>query len=174
MKIVFKIFFLAFLLNGCITIDNDLNKIVTNSTLRHHLKQIIAHEDSLLNVYPTYGLIKSYTITFSQEEQKCFVELIAYFNVYDSHAMDGYFIYQEKYISIYGTSTCGNNFINPKKLKHGLIPDLFDFDNHAFHEALNMHKEPPAPPPPGEPYYRKYYIASPKNFIKVADYDDLR
>jgi hypothetical protein len=125
-----------------------------------------------MTVYPTYGVIKSFNITFMQEDRNCYIELIADFNIYDSHAMDGYFVYNKKYISVYGLSTkCGNNFINERKLNHGVISGLFDFDKEAFDEALKMNKIPPPPPPPGEPYYRKYLIDSP-NLIKVEDYDD--
>jgi hypothetical protein len=174
MKIIYKILFLTLLLNGCNTNEDDLDNTVTNSTLRSLLKEIIFHEDSLLRIRPTYGEIKSYNIIFSQEKHRCFVKLIAYFDVYDSHAMDGYFMYQGKYVSVYGlSSVCGENFINKKKLKYGLIPDLFDFDRNAFELAIKMKQEPPPPPPPGEPYYKIYFIASPESFIKVSDYDDL-
>jgi hypothetical protein len=173
MKNLFTLIWIATFISGCNTTSNDINRIITNPILQDCLKQIISHEDSLQKNIPTYGIIKSFTITFSQENQKCFVEFVADFDNYDSHAMDGYFIYDGKYISFYGASSiCGDNFINKKKLKHGLIPGLYDFNNKAFELAIKEGLPGPPPPPPGEPYYRKYLISSPEVFVKVKDYDD--
>jgi hypothetical protein len=167
--------FVATLLSGCDTTGDNINRIITNPIFQDRLKQIINHEDSLQKIFSTYGNIKSFTITFSQENQKCFVEFLADFDNYDSHAMDGYFIYNGKYVSIYGLSPeCGYNLINKNKLKHGLIPGLYDFNRKAFEIAIREGQTPPPPPPPGEPYYRKYLIVDKDNFQIVDDNDKIK
>ncbi len=137
------------------------------------LDQIIAHEDSMRNVYSTYGEVKSYTITFSQDQSGCYVELVGDFENYDSQTMIGYFRYKSKIVSIYGlSSTCGNNFINKSKLKTGLILGLNDYNPNSFYLYSKSHLPVPPPPSLGEPFYRKYLIVSGNDLKKIDDFDD--
>jgi hypothetical protein len=173
MKYLYILALVVTLFYGCNTPHGNLEHFVTNPVLQDCLKRIINHEDSLQKIISTYGNIKSFTVTFSKENYKCFIEFVADFDYYDSHAMDGYFVFNGKFVSIYGLSSeCGDIFINKKNLKHGLIPGLNDFDNKAFESAIKKGLPPPSTPPPREPYYRKYLISSPTTFIKVKDYDN--
>jgi hypothetical protein len=168
------IIFLIYLLNSCLRVDEDVNKIITNSALLNCLNKIIAHEDSMRNVYSTYGEVKSYAITFSRDPTGCYVELEGDGHNYDSQTMIGYFSYKSKFVSVYGlSSNCGRDFINTRKLKKGLIVGLSDYNPNYFYVYTKAHL--PVPPPPSlvEPYYRKYLIVSHNSFKKVEDYDEM-
>jgi hypothetical protein len=167
--------FLTTVFYGCGFKNDKVDKIITNPRLLASLTDVINHEDSLSITHATYGVIKSFKITFSEENNKCFVSIVGDFDYYDSHAMNGYFIYKNKTVTVYGiTSNCGNNFISKSKLKIGKIEGLKDFDYEEFQNAIRLQIPPPPPPPPSEPYYRKYLIVDKDNFLIVEDYDKLK
>jgi hypothetical protein len=164
--------FLIIIPQGCGLKNEKVDEIVTSPKLLLCLTDIINHVDSFTVAYETYGIIKSFNVTFTEENNKCFVTIMGDFDYYDSHAMQGYFMFKNKTVTIYGvTSFCGRNLININKLKKGKINWLNDFDNEQFNNAIKLNITPPAPPPPREPYYRKYLIADKDNFQLVEDYD---
>jgi len=156
---------------SCSNKNESVNNIVISPILLTSLTETINHEDSLTNTIPTYGEIKSFKITFSETENKCFVYIEGDFDYYDSKAMNGYFMYKNKAVSIYGINDkCGIEFINQKKLRKGKIEGLKDFDYNNFMEAILSNRTPP--PPPGEPYYRKYLIINNDSLKLLETRDD--
>lgn len=173
-QILTILLFLTTLLYGCGFKNDKDDKIITNPRLLACLSDVIDHVDSLSKTHATYGVIKSINVTFIEENNKCFVSIVGDFNYYDSHAMNGYFIYKNKTVTVYGiTSSCGNNLIKRSKLKTGKIKGLIDFDNEEFDNAIRLNLPPLPPPHPREPYYRKYLILD-DNFQIVEDYDNLK
>ena len=173
MKYYLLFILFIFLLSSCRKGD-DINRIIPNTALRNCLDQIINHEDSMKNVFSTYGDIKSYTITFAHDISGCYVLLVADFENYDSETMIGYFNYKSKIVSIYGLSnSCWPSFINIKKLKKGPIVGLTDYNPNAFYVYTKQHLPVPPPPSLGEPYFRKYLILSSDSLRKVEDRDDI-
>jgi hypothetical protein len=158
------------LLAQCTPKNEDINDIIISPILLTAINNTIDHVDSLTITNPTYGEIMSFIITFKEIDNKCFVIIEGDFNYYDSKAMNGYFIYKRKAVSIYNAKEkCGIELINLKYLRQGKINGLTDFDHKQFDEAIKLNQEPPPPPPPREPYFRKYLIVS-KNEFKLIDF----
>jgi hypothetical protein len=83
--------------------------------------------------------------------------------------MDGFFVYKDKFISIYGLKGNDDNlFINLSRLQKGKIKGLVDYDYSQL-DRFDKDNPPLPPPPPREPYYRKYLIIN-KDSFKLIDY----
>jgi len=142
----------------------SVDKIVINPRLLTNLTEFMDYQDS------SKCDNKSYLITFSKIDNKCYVEIKCSFDYYDSKAMNGYFMYKGHSVSVYGMKTnCGMKLINQTNLIQGKIEGLLDYDMSPYE---NIEKNeiippppPPPPPPPGEPSYRKYIIVD--DFILI-------
>ena len=156
---------LIILFNNCKFQNESIDKTITSSSLLKILTEFINHVDSVRN---TNGFIESILITFSENDNKCYVLIEGDFIYYDSKAMNGYFRFKDKAISVYGINTeCGNELINLNNLKKEKIEGLIDYDYSQLTDK-NLRQPPLPPPPPREPYFRKYLIVN-KDNLKLID-----
>ena len=155
---------LGFLLIGsCKQKTNNINEIVISNCLHKELIRTISHIDSSCNN------IKSVLIEFDKNNNELNVTITGDFIYYDSKAMDGFFVYKDKFISIYGLKGNDDNlFINLSRLQKGKIKGLVDYDYSQL-DRFDKDNPPLPPPPPREPYYRKYLIIN-KDSFKLIDY----
>jgi len=113
--------------------------------------------------------VKSILIEFDKNDNDLNVTITGDFIYYDSKAMNGFFMYKDKYISIYGLqSDDDNSYIDLNKLQKGKILGLVDYDYSQL-ERYDKDNPPLPPPPPREPYYRKYLVVN-KDSLKLIDY----
>ena len=146
---------------SCKTSDYNLKDIFISDNLGRLLVQMVDHLDSIGDKS------KSIWVKFENDSNSSYLTIIANFNNYDSKAMDGYFRYKDRFISVYGLKNKLNNkFIDLDKLFHGKIDILWDYDYEALNNTNSL-KPPPPPPPPGEPYFKKYLILG-KNSFKLV------
>ncbi|MCH2232449.1 MAG: hypothetical protein MK105_19085 [Crocinitomicaceae bacterium] len=103
--------------------------------LRSIIKGVIDFDDSLAEANPVYSTQKSYLLDFYYDslDQECKVYFIHHDYYYNSVSMDGYFLFNEKYISVfYSKSNCYENLINVTDLKTGKIDSLYDTSEGGY------------------------------------------
>jgi len=69
----------------------------------------------------------SYWIVFFPINGECYVSIIDKIGYYDSRIMVGYFMHRDRYISVYGLTDCGEEYIDSEKLSKVEMSYLIDF-----------------------------------------------
>jgi hypothetical protein len=163
LKNIIGIIFGFLLISSCKQSTYNINEIVISDCLNKELIKTIDHIDS------SCSNVKSVLIEFDKSNNDLNFTITGDFIYYDSKAMDGFFVYKDKYVSVYGLKgNDDNSFINLSKLQKIKIKGLVDYDYSQL-ERFDKDNPPLPPPPPREPYYRKYLIIN-KDSFKLIDY----
>ena len=110
--------------NAEITLPSEETPIKLKS-LRTELNSFIDFNDDSLTTSENKSV--SYWLAFFTIGNECYVSIIDKIGFYDSRIMVGYFMHRDRYISVYGLSDCGEEYIDIEKLFKGEISYLIDF-----------------------------------------------
>ena len=109
-----------------------IEESIMSSQLINHLDSLIESQDSLSKVDSRFSKHNSYWILFSENEEKCFVRILANFNFYQKDNMDGFLKYREKTITFYNTkSKCNENIIDVSRINtlEDKIENIVDYND---------------------------------------------
>lgn len=146
----------------CESVDvasTKLNHPVKSKVLLAEIDKLINYRDSLTE-NANYDITNSFWIYFSKKDSLCFVTLLVQpLDIYDREEMDGYFIYKDRFISVYDSKIeCNTDFIDSQLLRTGEIPDLLNYWSDTYSENESF--------PPHNCYGHEYLIIN-RNKLKL-------
>lgn len=134
---------------------NTIENVILNNTLVNHLDAMITKNDSLEKLSSTNSNHYSYWIFFREENEVCYVHLMANFSYYNRKEMIGSLNYRNKIITFYNETKCNNGFIDTSSLKNK-IEELKSLDDY---NTISI--------PPHEPQIITFKIAKDGTLIKL-------